>query len=245
MTTARRGASGGRASAAMAAGVAIARVGTPDELDVLRATHGGSVGPRDRAAAQPAARPGARWRVPAGGPARRAARSGSRSAGSAGRAACTSTRTRWACSPTVRGGGVGLALKLAQRALCLDTASPRCAGRSTRCCAPTRGSTWCASARGSVAFLPHCYGDRRDAFNTGDTTDRVEVSWRLDVPVGGAVGRRAGSTTSSTSRTDYHALRAADPDAACRGRVRRWARPSADAFARAASRARTAATPAT
>lgn len=114
----------------------------------------------------------------------------------------------------IRGGGVGYALKLAQRTMCLEhgvdemrwTFDPLLFGNA-------RFNLVRLGAR-VVGFFPHCYGDRRDAFNTGDTTDRVEVSWRLDVPVGGAEVSPTEGTSLIEVPADYPGLRATDPAAA-------------------------------
>jgi predicted GNAT superfamily acetyltransferase len=120
----------------------------------------------------------------------------------------------------IRGGGVGYALKLAQRAMCLE--------HDIREMRWTFDPMLFANARFNlvrlgaqvVGFFPHCYGDRRDAFNTGDTTDRVEVSWRLDVPVGGAEVLLADGDHLVEIPADYPHLRALDPDAAAAARAR-------------------------
>jgi predicted GNAT superfamily acetyltransferase len=111
----------------------------------------------------------------------------------------------------LRKGGVGFALKLAQRSLCL--------GRGITEMRWTFDPMLAANARFNlvrlgavpVAFLPHCYGDRVDAFNTGDTTDRVEVAWRLDRPVGGQVAVAGPGDDVVALPPDFHALRADDP----------------------------------
>mgnify|MGYP003347128398 FL=1 len=71
-----------------------------------------------------------------------------------------------------------------------------------------------------VDFLPDCYGRRIDAFNTGDTTDRLEVSWRLDAPVGGAHVQPHAHDTVLEVPHDYHGLRNAEPEVAAAARVR-------------------------
>ena len=114
-----------------------------------------------------------------------------------------------------RGGGVGYALKLAQRVLCLEhgiaemrwTFDPMLLSNA-RFNVGRLGAT-------PVAFIEHCYGDRRDAFNTGERTDRLEVSWRLDVPLTGtAVAAPAGGDRWIEVPVDYAALRLADRTAA-------------------------------
>ena len=82
-----------------------------------------------------------------------------------------------------------------------------------------------------VAFHPHCYGDRVDVFNAGDVTDRVEVRWRLDVPVGSAMMAPADGSAVVDIPRDHPALRERDPaaGAAVRARV---GLALAEAFAR-------------
>lgn len=120
----------------------------------------------------------------------------------------------------LRGSGVGLALKLAQRADCLEhditemrwTFDPMLYGNA-RFNLVRLGAT-------VVDFLPDCYGRRVDAFNTGDTTDRVEVSWRLDMPVGGALVQARGLDTVVNVPRDYHGMRVVEPAEAAEARMR-------------------------
>lgn len=202
-------------AAADAAGVVVDAVATPDELDELRATmdaiwgpeivpprnllRGMALGGACLIVARPADRGGAPigfalgfigWE---GGIHLHSHQVGVRSEG--------------------RKAGIGVALKLAQRALCLEhgvtemrwTFDPMLAANA-RFNLVRLGAT-------VVGFHPHCYGDRRDAFNTGERTDRLEVSWRLDRPVGGALVP-IGDRRVVTIPTDYPALRTEDPDAA-------------------------------
>ena len=118
----------------------------------------------------------------------------------------------------IRGGGVGYALKLAQRELCLRhevtemrwTYDPMLASNA-------RFNLVRLGAR-VVEFIPHCYGDRTDAFNTGERTDRLEVSWRLDSAVGGALVEPAGRDVIAIP-ADYADLRLADPATAAAERA--------------------------
>lgn len=206
--------------AADAAGVRIAPVSSPDELDVLRATMDAIWGP-------------------AVVPPRNLLR------GMALGGACVLLATDAPGSPVgfalgwlgweggthlhshqvgvverCRGGGVGLALKLAQRALCL--------GHGVAEMRWTFDPLLRANARFNllrlgaiaIAFHPHCYGDRADAFNTGDTTDRLEVAWRLDAPVGADEVEAGEGEQVVALPTDHLALRRTDPDAAARARAR-------------------------
>jgi predicted GNAT superfamily acetyltransferase len=119
----------------------------------------------------------------------------------------------------IRGGGVGYALKLAQRALCLRhgvtemrwTYDPMLFSNA-------RFNLVRLGAR-VVDVLPHCYGDRRDAFNTGERTDRLEVSWRLDAPIGaGWVEPEHRDVVAVPA--DYATWRLIDPAAAAADRAR-------------------------
>ncbi len=111
----------------------------------------------------------------------------------------------------LRANGVGYALKLAQRAQALRhgviemrwTYDPMLFTNA-------RFNLVRLGAR-PVAFIPHCYGDRRDAFNTGDATDRLEVSWRLDTSVGAAPTVAAPEDLYIELPVDYLALRTTDP----------------------------------
>ena len=134
----------------------------------------------------------------------------------------------------MRGGGVGLALKLAQRDQCL-------ANGITEMRWTFDPLLW-ANARFNIVrlgahvveFFPHCYGDRRDAFNTGDRTDRVEVSWPLDQPVGGIEAEARPDDVVIAIPRDYQSLRATDPDSAASVRASVGA-AFAEAFARGAT----------
>jgi predicted GNAT superfamily acetyltransferase len=109
---------------------------------------------------------------------------------------------------------VGLALKLAQREQCLTHGITEMRWTfDPLLWANARFNLVRLGAR-VVGFFPHCYGDRRDAFNTGDRTDRVEVSWQLDRPVGGAAVAATPGDSVIVVPHDYLALRSADPDGA-------------------------------
>jgi predicted GNAT superfamily acetyltransferase len=205
-------------SAASAAGVVIAEVASPGELDVLRVTMEGVWGAEivpPRNLLRGMALSGACLLV-----ASRDAQPVGFALGWLGWEGGVHFHSHQVgVSAGVRGGGVGLALKLAQRALCLehDVAEMRWTF-DPMLLANARFNLVRLGAR-VVAFMPHCYGDRRDAFNTGDTTDRVEVAWRLDVPVGGAAAMVHGDDRVISIPVDYQALRVADPGAAAAARV--------------------------
>jgi predicted GNAT superfamily acetyltransferase len=115
---------------------------------------------------------------------------------------------------SVRSGGVGHALKLAQRAQCLEHGVTEMRWTFDPLLRANARLNLLRLGASVVAFWPNCYGERRDAFNTDDTTDRVEVSWRLDRPVGGTTVEPGPVDTVVAVPDDYHALRAADPAAA-------------------------------
>lgn len=115
---------------------------------------------------------------------------------------------------SMRGSGVGLAMKLAQRADCLERGITEMRWTFDPVLRSNAHFNLVRLGASVVAFLPHCYGDRRDAFNTGDTTDRVEVAWRLDQPVGGALVVPADTDEVVEVPADYLSLRASDPVAA-------------------------------
>ena len=206
-------------AAAFAAGITVAAVATPDELDVLRATMEKVWGPEivpPRNLLRGLALGGACLLV--------ASREGAPIGFALGWLGWDSGvhfhSHQVGVRAGIRGGGVGYALKLAQRAMCLDhgihemrwTFDPLLAANA-------RFNLVRLGAR-VVGFFPHCYGERRDAFNTGDTTDRVEVSWRLDVPVGGAEVLATDGVSLIEIPGDYQALRTSDPRLAAATRVR-------------------------
>lgn len=130
--------------------------------------------------------------------------------------------------PELRAAGVGYALKLAQRAQALRHGITEMRW--------TYDPMLFANARFNlvrlgaeiVAFHPHCYGDRQDAFNTGDRTDRAEVAWRLDREIVGAAATVAAPGDLQLELPDdFHALRRADPD-----RAAEWRRQVADLLQR-------------
>lgn len=126
-----------------------------------------------------------------------------------------------AVAPQLRSGGVGFALKLAQRAQCLEhgitevrwTYDPLIRRNA-------RFNLWKLGAD-VVAFHPDFYGVLDDAINGTDRSDRFEVSWRLD-----ATGvHRALAAPSPRDVVparhddlalpdDFESLRRADPAAA-------------------------------
>ncbi|RWZ68425.1 hypothetical protein ELQ92_04195 [Labedella populi] len=128
-----------------------------------------------------------------------------------------------------RSAGVGFALKLTQRALCLEhgirevrwTYDPLIRRNA-------RFNLWKLGARVS-AFHPDFYGVLDDAINGSDRSDRFEVRWRLDSPEVEAAlaedrapaarepddGRRDdGRRDDLVLPVDFEALRSEEPAAA-------------------------------
>ncbi len=111
-----------------------------------------------------------------------------------------------------RRGGVGVALKLAQRALCLQHGIAEMRWTFDPLLATNARFNLVRLGAQVIDFLPHCYGDRVDAFNTGERTDRVKVSWRLDAPVGGVLLDTPTSPDALVRvPTDYPTLRVDRP----------------------------------
>lgn len=129
-----------------------------------------------------------------------------------------------AVDPDLRSTGVGFALKLAQRALCLEngirevrwTYDPLIRRNA-------RFNLWKLGAH-VTAFRPDFYGVLDDAINGSDRSDRFEVSWLLDAPEveeALAGGHAPGAPRPDGGRhddlglpADFEALRAQDPGAA-------------------------------
>ena len=150
--------------------------------------------------------------------------------------------------------GVGYALKLAQRAACLDHGIAEV--RWTYDPLVARNARFNLVKLGAVgtAYLPGFYGPMRDRLNRGDRSDRFEVRWPLhSARVGRALAdglsppregpvllevegepdrprpRATGEGPEPGARVavppDYHALKAADPPLA-----RRWRECAAEVF---------------
>lgn len=97
--------------------------------------------------------------------------------------------------PGRRGGGVGYALKLAQRAICLRHGVEEV--RWTFDPLVLRNASFNLGRLGAqaVRFMPDFYGEMTDSVNSDDLSDRVEAVWRLAVPLPSAdpVGEAGGS----------------------------------------------------
>jgi len=87
-----------------------------------------------------------------------------------------------AVDPTARGRGIGVALKLRQRALCLEHGVDEI--RWTYDPLIRRNARMNLVRLGAevIAYHPDFYGELRDAISSGDRSDRFEVRWRLDAP---------------------------------------------------------------
>lgn len=238
-TTAR----GEALAAAAGAGVDIVAVSSPDELDVLRSTMEAVWGPEvvpPRNLLRGLALGGSCLLV--------AGEAGAASPAPTGLARPVGFALGWlgwdggvhfhshqvGVRAGLRGGGVGYALKLAQRAHCLEHGVAEMRWTFDPMLMSNARFNLGRLGASATAFIEHCYGDRRDAFNTGERTDRLEVSWRLDVAVGPAQpgGAKDGAASGMLIEVpgDYAALRLADPAGAAAARARVGAALSA-AFA--------------
>jgi predicted GNAT superfamily acetyltransferase len=100
--------------------------------------------------------------------------------------------------PGEEGHGTGYALKLAQRAACLDQGIEEV--RWTFDPLVARNAWFNLGKLGTVAFryLPGFYGEMTDRLNRGDRSDRFEVRWALTSErVGRAIAGQAAQPSSS------------------------------------------------
>jgi predicted GNAT superfamily acetyltransferase len=116
-----------------------------------------------------------------------------------------------AVAPGIRSSGIGFAIKLAQREQALGYGVAEM--RWTFDPLIRRNAHFNLVKLGAVVteFLPNFYGSRDDTINVGDVTDRFEVSWRLDEPVGAAP---FDGHDDLGLPADYERLRIEDPAAA-------------------------------
>lgn len=124
-----------------------------------------------------------------------------------------------------RATGVGYALKLWQRAVCLEHGIPEI--RWTYDPLVRRNACFNLVKLGArvVDYRPDFYGEMDDAVNAGDHSDRFEVSWLLgsdDVAAAllGTPSVAAGPEGLVVLPADYDTLRREDPAAARRWRER-------------------------
>jgi predicted GNAT superfamily acetyltransferase len=125
--------------------------------------------------------------------------------------------------PWHRGGGVGFALKLFQRALCLEQGVSEM--RWTFDPLIRRNAHFNLVKLGAevTAFLPDFYGRLDDVVSGSDRSDRFEVRWALDSPrVHRALAGQAPPVWTAETGwpldVDFEQLRADDPAAAARRR---------------------------
>lgn len=78
--------------------------------------------------------------------------------------------------------GIGYALKLAQRAACLDHGVEQVRWTYDPLIARNARFNLAKLGAEATAFLPAFYGEMRDRLNRGDRSDRFEVRWRLTSP---------------------------------------------------------------
>jgi predicted GNAT superfamily acetyltransferase len=123
-----------------------------------------------------------------------------------------------AALPDRRHRGVGYALKLAQRAVCLDQGIHLV--RWTFDPLVARNAWFNLGKLGAVAdrFRRNFYGEMGDSLNAGERSDRLVVRWDLD-RIPGARPTPADRVEVSIPR-DYDALRTADRAAAAEERDR-------------------------
>lgn len=86
--------------------------------------------------------------------------------------------------PGWRGRGVGLALKLAQRAACLAHGVRQVRWTFDPLVRANAAFNLVRLGVTAPRFLPDFYGQMRDTINGTDVSDRLEVAWHLDRPVG-------------------------------------------------------------
>jgi predicted GNAT superfamily acetyltransferase len=150
--------------------------------------------------------------------------------------------------PDHRHRGVGYALKLAQRAQCLEQGIG--VVRWTFDPLLSRNAYFNLTKLGAIAdrFLPNFYGEMTDTLNRGERSDRLMVRWELEREPGGPTGApgfevlgRAGDDPAVPVPTDvrsprggsaliripreYHDLRERDRELA-----HRWREATAEAF---------------
>lgn len=126
-----------------------------------------------------------------------------------------------AVDPAARGRGVGVALKLRQRAVCLAHGIDEV--RWTYDPLIRRNARLNLVRLGAevTAFLPDFYGELGDAITGADRSDRFEVRWRLDSPrTRRALARGPVPEWRAEGRlalvADYEQVRAADPEVSAR-----------------------------
>ena len=116
-----------------------------------------------------------------------------------------------AVANTERGGGVGFAIKLAQRAECLENGVTEMRWTFDPLIRRNAHVNLVKLGAEVIAFHPNFYGTLDDAINGTDATDRFEVGWRLDRPVGSVA---VEGPADFELPADYESLRRSDTAAA-------------------------------
>jgi predicted GNAT superfamily acetyltransferase len=124
-----------------------------------------------------------------------------------------------------RSGGVGYALKLWQRAVCVREGIDEVRWTYDPLMARNAHFNLVKLGAEVVAYRPDFYGAMDDTVNAGDRSDRFEVSWRLrsDRVLEAVAGRRppVGHAVGSLEiPVDYDRLRRTEPDEAAATRLR-------------------------
>ena len=118
----------------------------------------------------------------------------------------------------LRSSGVGYALKLAQRSECLHHGINEMRWTYDPLLRSNAVFNLVRLGARVIDFIPNAYGERVDAFNTGDVTDRVKVSWDLAAPVGRPAMVLADGHELLAIPEKYLALKESDPVKAARWR---------------------------
>jgi predicted GNAT superfamily acetyltransferase len=85
--------------------------------------------------------------------------------------------------PERRGGGVGYALKLAQREICLRHGVEKVCWTFDPLIVRNAAFNLGRLGAHAVRFLPDFYGEMNDSVNANDLSDRIEAVWRLADPL--------------------------------------------------------------
>lgn len=140
-----------------------------------------------------------------------------------------------AVDPAARGRGIGVALKLRQRAICLEHGITEMRWTYDPLIRRNAHLNLVRLGAEVIAFHPDFYGELRDAITGADHSDRFEVRWRLDVPrTGRALAHRPPPEWRAEGGlplvADFEHVRSEEPEVAIRLR-----RASREAFAALAS----------
>jgi len=117
----------------------------------------------------------------------------------------------------LRSSGVGYAIKMAQRVECLRHGITEMRWTFDPLLRSNAAFNLIRLGATVVDFIPNAYGERVDAFNTGDVTDRVKVSWNMAADVGRPAMVVVDGRDLVAIPERYHALRDSDP-----GKASRW-----------------------